>query len=230
MSDPAEVITVTLGDKTFRAGRRTAAHIRWTIDELEREFPEAYFHIIQPCYNDGVGASEGTHDLDGCIDVDIVGMTGLQTQTFMRRKGWASWYRTAAQGFSPHNHAASLGCPGPVGLFVDGGLSTVGHRVASSQYEDYRLHAFGLEGMHTPGSDTSWFPPDIDATYFQEDDMPAPKDWDNEDWAAFRTNLVPSIAHAVWNFVVRPASNIKNRPAVTEQIAKAALKKAANGE
>jgi hypothetical protein len=219
----AEVITVTLGDKTFRAGRRTAAHIAWTIAELADEFPEAHFHIIQPCYNDGIGASEGTHDLDGCIDVEINGLTGLQTQTFMRRKGWASWYRTPAQGFTPHVHAASLGCPGPVGLFVDGGLSTVGHRVASSQYEDYRLHAFGLEGMHAQGSDTSWFPPDIDATYFQEDDMPAPKDWDSEDWAAFRTNLVPSIANAVWAFVVR-----KGTKTVAEQTAQAALKKAAN--
>jgi hypothetical protein len=224
-SNPAEVITVTLGDKTFRAGRRTVAHIKWTIDELAREHPGAHFHIIQPCYNDGVGASQGTHDLDGCIDVDIVGLDGIQTQTFMRRKGWASWYRTPAQGFSPHNHAASLGCPGPVGLFVDGGLSTVGRRVASSQYEDYRFHAFGLEGMHAPGSDTSWFPPDIDATYFQEDDMPAPKDWDAEDWAAIKRN-VPSagdIAAAVWAFVVRKATKT-----VTEQSAQAALKKAAN--
>jgi hypothetical protein len=63
-----------------------------------------------------------------------------------------------------------------------------------------------------------------------EDDMPAPKDWDADDWAAFRTNLIPSIASAVWAFVVRPASNTKNRPAVTEQTAKAAIKKAANGE
>jgi hypothetical protein len=61
-----------------------------------------------------------------------------------------------------------------------------------------------------------------------EDDMPAPKDWDAEDWAAFRTNLIPSIAGAVWAFVVRKAANPKNSPAVTEQTAQAALKKAAN--
>ena len=210
-TDPAEVITVTLGDKTFRAGRRTAAHIAWTIAELARERPGAHLHIIQPCYNDGVAASAGTHDLDGVIDVEIVGLTGLETQTFMRRKGWADWFRTPAQGFPAHNHAVSLGCPGPVGIFVPG------------QLEDYRAHAFGLEGMHTPRSDTSWFPPDIDATVFQEDDMPAPKDWDSEDWAAFRTNLVPSIAAAVWSFVVRKATKT-----VTEQSAQAALKKAAN--
>lgn len=166
MSDPAEVITVTLGDKTFRAGRRTAAHIEYTIEQLALLNPDAHLHITQPCYNNGVGASEGTHDLDGCIDVDIFGLTGPDTQTFMRKQGWAAWFRTPAQGFPFHNHAISLGCPGPVGLFVDGGISTVGHRVASSQLEDYRLHAFGLEGMHEPGSDTSWFPPDIDATIF----------------------------------------------------------------
>jgi hypothetical protein len=63
-----------------------------------------------------------------------------------------------------------------------------------------------------------------------EDDMPAPKDWDEADWAAFRTNLLPGIAKAVWMYVVRPAKNPKNSPAVTEQTAQAALKKAANQE
>jgi hypothetical protein len=60
--------------------------------------------------------------------------------------------------------------------------------------------------------------------------MPAPKDWDAEDWAAVRSNLVPQIAGAVWAFVVRQAKPAtKNAPAVTEQTAQAALKKAANG-
>jgi hypothetical protein len=55
--------------------------------------------------------------------------------------------------------------------------------------------------------------------------MPAPKDWDAEDWAAIKRN-VPSagdIASAVWAFVVRKATKT-----VTEQTAQAALKKAAN--
>jgi hypothetical protein len=58
-----------------------------------------------------------------------------------------------------------------------------------------------------------------------EDDMPAPKDWDAEDWAAIKRN-VPSageVAAAVWAFVVRKATKT-----VTEQDAQAALKKAAN--
>jgi hypothetical protein len=63
----------------------------------------------------------------------------------------------------------------------------------------------------------------------QEDDMPAPKDWDAEDWAAVRSNLVPQIATAVWGFVVRQAKPAtKSTEAVTEQTAQAALKKAAN--
>jgi hypothetical protein len=56
-----------------------------------------------------------------------------------------------------------------------------------------------------------------------EDDMPAPKDWDAADWEAVRANLIPSIASAVWSFVVR-----KPTKTVTEQTAQAALKKAAN--
>lgn len=191
-TDGAEVITVTLGDKTFRAGRRTAAHIAWTIDELAREHPGAHLHIIQPCYNDGVDASAGTHDLDGVIDVEIVGLSGEATQTFMRRKGWADWFRTPAQGLTFHNHAVSLGCPGPLGVFVPG------------QIDDYRAHAFGLVGMHTPGSDTSWFPPDIDSTIFDwEATMPlndADKAWIES--AIVRLAPKPAspvdIAKAVW--------------------------------
>lgn len=34
--------------------------------------------------------------------------------------------------------------------------------------------------------------------YLEEDTMPAPKDWDAEDWAALRSNIVPDIAKAVW--------------------------------
>jgi hypothetical protein len=34
----------------------------------------------------------------------------------------------------------------------------------------------------------------------EEDDMPAPKDWDADDWAAFATKGAPAIAKAVWTW------------------------------
>lgn len=155
--NPAEVITVTLGDKTFRAGRRTAAHLQWTIERLAKVHPGAHLHVMQPCYNTGVALSAGTHDKDGCLDVSIAGLSWPETQKFLRRCGWAAWWRHTGSWSSPsiwHVHMASLGCPGPVGVFVPG------------QIDDYHRHAFGLAGQHTSGSDPSWFPPDIDATVF----------------------------------------------------------------
>ena len=198
MSDGAQVITVTLGDKTFRAGRRTTAHIEFTIAELEREHPGAHLHIIQPCYNDGVSASEGTHDKDGVIDVEIVGLSWPDTQTFMRRKGWAAWWRHAWQGFSHHVHAVSLGCPGPVGEFVPG------------QIDDYHAHAWGLAGLHDPGSDPTWFPPDIDSTVFDyaawEDDLMALTEEQT------RTIIRDELATFLANATVNNPSNPKGTP------------------
>ena len=216
-TDPAEVIEVTFGGQTFRAGRRTAAHLQWTSERLEAVEPGAQLVVVQPCYNTGVDASAGTHDKDGVLDFAIAGMEWLPAQRFLREHGWGCWYRFPP-AFSHHIHAISLGCPGPLGDFVPG------------QILDYHNHAFGLAGQHDPGSDKSWFPDDIDATEFDyaawEADMATPKDWTAEDWAEIEKRL-PAM---VWNFVVRKArSATKTQAAVTEQTAQAALKKAANG-
>ena len=56
-----------------------------------------------------------------------------------------------------------------VGFLVDGGVSSEGHVVASSQLTDYYNHAFGLKDQHTTNSDHSWFPADIEATIFDLD-------------------------------------------------------------
>lgn len=229
MSDSHEIIVVTLGDKTFRASRRTAAHLTWTIQRLAQRFPGAHLHVIQPCYNTGVDASEGTHDKDAVLDVSIIGLTWSQAQTFLRQSGWGAWWRKPSQGFSDHIHMVSLGYGADVfvGIYVPG------------QVTDYYNHAFGLEGMHWPGSDHSWFPSDIDETIFdydaweqeQEDKVPY-KDWPAADKAALMNDIKKVVRDAVaqipattatmvWNFIIRKAP---------EQTARRALSKAANGE
>jgi hypothetical protein len=217
VTDPAEVIEVTFGGQTFHAGRRTAAHLEFTAARLAKQQPDANLVVIQPCYNTGVETSAGTHDFDGVLDFAILGMDWFPAQRFLRECGWAAWYRFPP-AFSHHIHAVSLGCPGPLGEFVPG------------QILDYHNHAFGLANQHDPGSDHSWFPDDIDSTIFDlaewEDRMSSPKNWDADDWAEVEAHLPKML----WNFVVRPARKAtKTQPAVTEQTAQAALKKAANG-
>lgn len=153
LPDPNEVITVTIGGKTFRAGRRTAAHLEWTIERLAKVHPGARLVILQTCYHTGVSASAGTHDKDGVLDVWIEGLPPLTAQRFLRRHGWAAWYRTPIPGlWGPHIHMVSLGVDEDhVGFLVPG------------QIEDYYHHRTGLKGH---AADNSWHPPDIDSTIF----------------------------------------------------------------
>lgn len=173
--DPKAVLTHThpyvSGVQTFKATRRTHAHVAWTCERLVK-YPGTRLHVIQPCYNAGIKASQGTHDLDAVLDVDIVGMDWWDSQRFLREHGWAAWLRFPPS-FTWHIHMVSLGYVGPVGVYVPG------------QVTDYYNHAFGLKGQHTPGSDTSWFPPDIDATIFdfEEWTMPTPEQIADAVWA-----------------------------------------------
>lgn len=201
---PAEVVTVSLGDKTFEAGRRTAAHLQATVLQLAVEFPAAHLHVMQQCFHTGYEPSAGTHDGDGVLDIKIEGLDGSlaqwwAAQAFMRRMGWASWFRHTDEWAAPsawHLHSVSLGCPGKVGYYVPG------------QVDDYNDHALGLKGEHDSGDDPTWHPPDIEATYFdypawlidQEDKMPW-SDWPLDD----RKMAAQDIAAAVWGFAIGSA-------------------------
>ena len=184
---PNEVLTVAFGGKVFRAGRRTAAHLQWTQAQLDKKHPGCRILVIQPCFSTGVAASEGTHDWDAVLDVQVVGMDWLEAQGFLRAHGWAAWYRHPP-AFSLHIHMISLGCTGKVGKYIDGGKALFGAVVTSSQIDDYYRHSLGLAGQHASGLDHSWFPDDIPGTIFDfaqwerdlEDDMQA-ADWDRLD-------------------------------------------------
>ena len=167
MTDPSEVISVTIGGKTFRTCRHCAAHLEDTIDRLAKAHPTARLRIIQPSFNTGVSASAGTHDYCSAFDVEIANLGWWDSQRFLRTCGWAAWFRFPP-AFPLHIHKVSIGCPARVGIYVPG------------QLDDYRRHALGLKGQHDSGADTSWFPADIASTIFdypawlqaKEDDMP----------------------------------------------------------
>jgi hypothetical protein len=194
--DPCDVITYdrtnVFGDPV-QIGRRTAAHLDWTKQQLAKQIPDARIIIIQGTYHKGFEPSKGTHDFDRCLDVMILKPDGetynwTAAERFFRRHGWAAWHRTPQQDpdFSHHIHMISLGGANcPVGTLIPG------------QIADYRNHAFGLEGLHAAKSDTSFFPPDIDATIFNyhdylEDQMPY-RDWPQADKDALVNDIVKGI-------------------------------------
>lgn len=134
--------------------------------------------IIQPANNTGVKASAGTHDYSECVDLYIPGISWWEQQRFFRANGLACWYRHPPK-FGNHIHGFTLPPQEgrvrsddwrvlgiKVGKYVDGGWSLFGRKYYSSQIDDYYNRAFGLSNLHTPGSDKSWFPPDIGVTIF----------------------------------------------------------------
>ena len=137
--------------------------------------------IIQTPYNTTVAASKGTHDRDFIADFWIPGVDGCTQQRFARANGFMDWYRHAPlfgnhqhggplppqEGHDPSDNFREAGFT--VGYYVDGGWSMFGRRTCSSQIEDFYNEALGLSGAHTPGSDDSWFPSDIEATIFDLD-------------------------------------------------------------
>jgi hypothetical protein len=103
--------------------------------------------VIQSAFNTTVPESAGTHDYDACYDLQIVGLSWDDAQSWLRRRGFACWHRTPAQGdWGDHIHGIVLGYTTKVGIYVPG------------QVTDYHNHALGLAGQHEPGSDPTWHP------------------------------------------------------------------------
>lgn len=167
----------TTSSQTIHGSFRTICHL----DRLNRLAYLRYgvgISVIQRDWNTGVPASAGTHDFDSVFDVWINGVDPWEAQRFLRRNGFGCWVRKPPL-FGWHLHGFTLPLREgtsisddfevhgfKVGVYVDGGYSTHGSLVTSSQLADYYNHAFGLSGMHTPGSDKSWYPKNIEATIF----------------------------------------------------------------
>lgn len=97
-------------------------------------------NVIQGSYNSGVGASAGTHDGGGALDVWGKGGSHVSTEVAALRKvGFAAWGRTPSQGnWGYHIHAIAIG---------DAELS----RGARNQVTSYKN---GRNGLASNGKDT----------------------------------------------------------------------------
>jgi hypothetical protein len=208
---PSKLITVTFGGRFFKCSQNTYAALLETQARLSKVKPGAYIRVIQGCYNTTVAASAGTHDYDACLDVQIVGMTWQEAQDFLRKCGWAAWWRHTGAWASPsswHVHMALLGAPQAgckVGEYVDGGVSLYGSARASSQYADYQAHR---DGLADHSIDPTWHPANIAGTMFKyaiwlEDNMPL----SDKDIARIADAVTPKVVSALLNASVGPADD-----------------------
>jgi len=194
----------------FTGSFRTVAHMASMMDDAKRQ--GLLLQVIQPPFHTGVGVSEGTHDKDACSDVRLVGLTWPEGQRWLRRRGFDTWWRHTGDWADPsdwHFHGFTHPVGGQkfatkVGIYIDGGYSQNGVVTTSSQLEDYQNQAFGLEGMHEPGSDRSWFPnkpyPTFDLSAYirskQEETMEY-KDWSQQSKREFASDMAGLLDHAV---------------------------------
>lgn len=148
--------------RTVKGSLRTICHLN-RLNNLARKKHGVELVIIQPPFNTDVPASAGTHDFDCCVDLFIAGVGWWKQQRFFRANGLGCWYRHPPK-FGNHIHGFTL--PVREGTsHLDDFTTQVGSFVPG-QLGDYYNHAFGLKNQHTPDSDHSWFPNDIDATIF----------------------------------------------------------------
>lgn len=136
--------------------------------------------VFQSAFNTSVVQSKGTHDYDACYDVWIFGVPGTEQEKFFRANGAGGFLRVPPS-FTYHIHYFTLppregtdvsddyrSGGFKVGLYVDGGWSTRGARVASSQIADYYAKPMrNALASHAP--DRGWHPPNIAATIFNLD-------------------------------------------------------------
>jgi hypothetical protein len=166
-----------LTGRTVKGSLRHICHLN-QLNNLALTKFGAGIEIIQPAFTTGVAASVGTHDFDMVVDLHIPGVGWWEQQRFCRANGLGCWYRhppafgNHIHGFTlppreGHNISDDFKVAGfKVGRYIDGGWSTHGAQITSSQLADYYHHAYGLKNEHQPNSDTSWFPPGIAATIF----------------------------------------------------------------
>lgn len=151
--------------KAVRGSLRTIAHLDWVSSKAERRFGQRIL-VLQPPFNTTVPASAGTHDFDNCLDWYIPGVSWWTQQRFWRANGGWGWYRHPPL-FGHHMHGGCIPVPNG-GSRADDFATRVGIFVPG-QLIDHFNRAFGLSGQHTPGSDRSWFPKDMDAVIFDLD-------------------------------------------------------------
>ncbi|AJT42524.1 peptidoglycan-binding protein [Psychromicrobium lacuslunae] len=102
---------ITVGAKTTVSGKRVNTRTKNMLVAAGKR-AGITMSLTQGSYNPGgVGASAGTHDGGGVVDISVSGKTSAQMTKMvkaLREVGFAAWHRTPAQGFAHHIHAVAI--------------------------------------------------------------------------------------------------------------------------
>ncbi|WP_416903838.1 peptidoglycan-binding domain-containing protein [Micromonospora echinospora] len=105
------VRAISPGSVVSLRGVRVNTRTRSMLFEAERLLGRQ-LSITQGSYNTGVGASAGTHDGGGALDLSVSGLSSATRTDILRRLrtvGFAAWLRTPSQGdWGYHIHAIAL--------------------------------------------------------------------------------------------------------------------------
>ena len=100
-------------DRVTYGGRTVNYRTKEMLEQAARIFGRTNGWVItQGSYNKGVGASAGTHDRGGVVDISVSGWssaTRSDAVQALRKAGFFAWLRTPAQGFAYHIHAVAIG-------------------------------------------------------------------------------------------------------------------------
>ncbi|MGH3902188.1 MAG: peptidoglycan-binding domain-containing protein [Pseudonocardiaceae bacterium] len=102
--------TISVGSKTTMDGQTVNKRTADMVKAAEKK-AKVDFSITQGSYNPGeVGASGGTHDGGGAIDISVRGLSDTTAAVkALREVGFAAWHRTPSQGDWPHHlHAVAI--------------------------------------------------------------------------------------------------------------------------
>lgn len=141
---------ISVGAKTSMDGKtvnkRTAAMIR----AAERR-AGTNFTLTQGSYHPGTGASAGTHDGGGVVDVSVHGLPSARAAVkALRQVGFAAWHRLPSQGpWAAHIHAVAIS---------DTDMSPAAQKQAGAYFE-------GRNGLANNGKDTG---PDVKKVTWEE--------------------------------------------------------------
>lgn len=144
---------IGVGSKTTVDGKTVNTRTADMIKAAEKK-AGVNFTITQGSYNPGgVGASAGTHDGGGSVDISVSNISNKTAAVkALREVGFAAWARTTAQGFdAPHIHAVAVndtdlapGAAKQVGDYFVGknglasGAKDDGPAVKKVTYEEYK--------------------------------------------------------------------------------------------
>lgn len=140
----------------FWMNRRTKAMLLWAEDKAGFKFP-----IVQGSYNKGVGASAGTHDLGGVLDVDDEPMTITQRKKMvhaLKDAGFAAWFRPARPGvWGSHVHMVGINDTSAAPLakeqvkdYLNGRNGLVGHALDKTYRPDPQVVWSWAKGKPVP--------------------------------------------------------------------------------